>query len=53
MLQHVEQGCEPRGVLGRLGRDITHAAKCAARAHLALDLVVSPNRSLDEASKTP
>ena len=40
MLQHMEQGCQPRSVLRRLGRDIAHAAKCTSRAQFALDLVV-------------
>jgi len=40
MLQHMEQGRQPRGVLSGLGRDIAHAAKCASRAQLALDLIV-------------
>ena len=40
MLQHVEQDCQPRGVLRCLGRDIAHAARRAARAQLTLDLVV-------------
>jgi hypothetical protein len=40
MLRHVEQGCQPRSVLRRFGRNITHAAKCASRAQFALDLVV-------------
>ena len=47
MLQHMEQGCQPRGVLRRLGRDITYTAKCASRAQLALDSTTSPRTIQD------
>ncbi len=45
MLQYVEQGCEPRDVLRRLGRNIAHAAECASRTEFALDLIVNAYRA--------
>jgi hypothetical protein len=36
----MEQSRQPREVLSRFSRDITHAAKCTSRAQLALDVVV-------------